>query len=165
MGVFGFVFWGCIQEPLLNFHGQLCLPWELLGWSSPQCWLYPYPFWDILPLAIGHPGFAGWEQEYFIPTDYGMVVVTAAFEEHPNVAREVWTPHPWKYSRPGWIRLGTTRPRERCPCPWQRVGTEGASKRFWNSVIPCLQHYGAAGKGRLEFQRWLCMDCSAEKFL
>lgn len=95
MGVFGFVFWGCIQEPLLNFHGQLCLPWELLGWSSPQCWLYPYPFWDILPLAIGHPGFAGWEQEYFIPTDYGMVVVTAAFEEHPNVAREVWTPHPW----------------------------------------------------------------------
>lgn len=79
--------------------------------------------------------------------------------------REVWTPRPWKYSRPGWIRLGTTRARERCPCPRQRVGTGRASKRFWNSVIPCLQCYGAAGKGRLQFQRWLRTDCSAEKFL
>ncbi|KAF2974534.1 hypothetical protein EK904_000489, partial [Melospiza melodia maxima] len=43
---------GCIQEPPLGSRALLCLPWELLGWSSPPCWVCPYPFWDILPLAI-----------------------------------------------------------------------------------------------------------------
>lgn len=28
--------------------------------------------------------------------------------------------HHWNYSRPGWMRLGTTCPCERCPCPSQR---------------------------------------------
>lgn len=70
----------------MGSRALLCLPWELLGWSSPWCWVYPAPFWEILPWAVGHSGFAGWQQEYLIPMGLGMVVVTAAFEEHPNIA-------------------------------------------------------------------------------
>lgn len=39
----------------------------------------------FFPWQLGHSGFAGREQEYLIPMGLGMVVVIAAFEEHPDV--------------------------------------------------------------------------------
>lgn len=54
----------------------------IAGLELPSMLGLSYPFWDILPLAVGHSGFAGWEQEYLIPVGLGIVVVTAAFEYH-----------------------------------------------------------------------------------
>lgn len=34
-------------------------------------------------------------------------------------------PHPWKYSRSSWMRLGATCSGGRCPCSLQRVGPDG----------------------------------------
>lgn len=70
-------------------------------------------------MAVGHSGFAGWEREYLIPMGYGMVVVTAAFEEHPNAAEEgVASPFLEIFQ----ARLDKAWARERRPCPWQQLG-------------------------------------------
>lgn len=39
-----------------------------------------------------------------------------------RLLREAGLPHPWKYSRLGWMWLGAIWDRGRGPCPWKRVG-------------------------------------------
>jgi len=34
-------------------------------------------------------------------------------------AEKLWTPPPWKCSKPGWMRFWATWSSGRCPCPWQ----------------------------------------------
>ncbi|NWS42612.1 CCM2L protein, partial [Probosciger aterrimus] len=50
----------------------------------------------------------------------------------PGCPEELWLPHPWQCSRPGWTQgLGASCSSGRCPCPWQgerrRPGTAGGS--------------------------------------
>lgn len=56
--------------------------------------------------------------------------------------RNVWMPHPWHFSRPGWMGDGATWSSGKYPYSWQLVlnALQGLFQPFYDSIAPSILH-------------------------